>query len=285
MDILINVVLPLSLAIIMFSLGLGLTFADFTRVLTRPKAFALGAVAQIAVLPLAAFVVIQIFGLSGELAVGFMLLSICPGGVTSNMISKLAKGDVALSVTLTAVVSLLSLLTVPALAAWSLHHFMGDLAPAISVRELTIAVFLITTVPVLLGLVIRQFVPSVTNKIEPLLSRVAAVLFGIIVVAALAGNWSIFTENLVTLGPALILLNVSLLLLGFGLASGLGMTWGERKTISLEVGIQNATLGIALAALISGTTQGFSTVALPSAVYGITMYLRALPFVAWFRTR
>ncbi|MEP6018078.1 MAG: bile acid:sodium symporter family protein [Paracoccaceae bacterium] len=285
MDILINVVLPLSLAIIMFSLGLGLTFADFTRVLTRPKAFTLGAVAQIAVLPLAAFIVIQVFGLGGEIAVGFMLLSICPGGVTSNMISKLAKGDVALSVTLTAIVSLLSLLTVPALAAWSLHHFMGDLAPPISVRELTIAVFLITTVPVLLGLLIRQLVPSIADKIEPLLSRVAAVLFGIIIVAAVAGNWTIFTENLITLGPALILLNVSLLLLGFALASGLGLTWGERKTISLEVGIQNATLGIALAALISGTTQGFSTVALPSAVYGITMYLCALPFVAWFRTR
>ncbi|MEP6068527.1 MAG: bile acid:sodium symporter family protein [Paracoccaceae bacterium] len=285
MDILINVVLPLSLAFIMFSLALGLTFADFTRVLTRPKAFALGAVAQLVVLPLVAFAVIQVFGLSGAIAVGFMVLSICPGGVTSNMVSKLAKGDVALSVTLTAVVSLLSLLTVPALTTWSLHHFMGDLAPPINVRDLTVAVFLITTVPVLLGLLTRQIGPSFADKIDPLLSRVAAILFGIIVVAALAGNWTIFTENLITLGPALIVLNVSLLLLGLGLATGIGLTWAERKTISLEVGIQNATLGIALAALISGTTQGFSTLALPSAVYGITMYVCALPFVAWFRTR
>ena len=285
MDLLINVVLPLSLAIIMFSLGLGLTLADFQRVLTRPKAFALGAAAQIVALPMAAFVVIQLFGLSAEIAVGFMLLSICPGGVTSNMISKLANGDVALSVTLTAVVSLLSLLTVPALAAWSVNHFMGDTAPEISVRELTIAVFLITTVPVLLGLMLRQFGPSIAHKIEPFLSRFSAVLFAIIVVAALAGNWTIFTENLSALGPALILLNISLLVLGMALASALGLTWGERKTISLEVGIQNATLGIALAALISGTSQGFSTIALPSAVYGITMYFCALPFVAWFRTR
>ena len=124
MGILINVVLPLGLALIMFSLGLGLTFDDFARVGRRPKAFLTGAVGQIIIVPLIAFMLVGLFGLTLELAVGFMILSFCPGGVTSNMISKIAKGDVALSVSLTAVVSLLSMVTVPLLVAWSIIHFM-----------------------------------------------------------------------------------------------------------------------------------------------------------------
>ncbi len=285
MDLLINVVLPLSLAIIMFSLGLGLRLTDFLRVLTSPKAFALGAISQIILLPVAAYLTIQAFGLSGELAVGVMLLSVCPGGVTSNMITKLGKGDVALSVTLTAVISLLSLLTVPVLAAWSYTHFMGADSGAVSVGELTIAVFLITTVPVLLGAALRQFKAAWALRTEPALSRLAAGLFIVIVIAAVVGNWTTFSENLALLGPALIALNVGLLLVGLALASAFKLPFAQCKTISLEVGVQNATLGIALAGLISGTAEGFGTIALPSAVYGITMYLCALPFVVWFRSR
>ena len=286
MDILINVVLPISLAIIMLSLGIGLTTADFARVAKQPKAFGIGAVCQIVMVPLAAYGVTQVFGLPAELAVGVMLLALCPGGVTSNMISKLAKGDVALSVSLTAVVSLLSIFTVPVLAAWSVFMFMGEEGPAVSVAALALAMFLISTLPVLIGVVIRHLAPGFAIRIEPTLSLLATVLFVIIVVAALAGNWQLFVENLTTLGPALISMNVVLMALGFGLAVGLGLATFSAKTVSIETGIQNATLGITLAGIISGQTEGgFSTMALPSAVYGITMYLVALPFVAWFRGR
>ncbi len=283
MEILINVVLPLSLAIIMLSLGLGLTFGDFRRVLNKPLALAIGAFAQLILLPLTAFVVIAAFEIEGEIAVGFMLLSFCPGGVTSNMITKLAKGDVALSVSLTAVISLLSLITVPVLAATAVAHFLGAQAPDITVTELAIAVFLITTLPVVIGVSIRRFAKHIAAKIEPALSVLSTVLFAVIVLAALASSWTLFMDNLATLGPALITMNLSLMLLGLGFALIAGLAWQEIKTISIETGVQNATLGIALAAIISGQTEGFSTMALPSAVYGILMYLIAMPFVAWFR--
>ncbi|UWR12514.1 bile acid:sodium symporter family protein [Sulfitobacter mediterraneus] len=284
MDILINVVLPLSLAIIMLSLGVGLSIADFARVAQRPKAFSIGAISQVVMLPLIAYACVRAFGLGGELAVGVMLLSLCPGGVTSNMVSKLARGDVALSVSLTAVVSLLAILTVPVLAAWAVQHFMGDAAPDVSVTSLAFAMFLITTLPVAIGVAIRHFAAAFADRIDSGLSLLATVLFVLIVVAALAGNWALFVENLPRLGPALITLNVVLMALGLALAALAGLAWQARKTISIETGIQNATLGITLAAIISGQSEGFSTMALPSAVYGITMYLVALPFVAWFRS-
>ncbi|MEM8655618.1 MAG: bile acid:sodium symporter family protein [Pseudomonadota bacterium] len=285
MDILVNVVLPLSLAIIMLSLGIGLTFADFARVLRTPKAFAIGAIAQVMLLPIVTYAVVRLFGLPPEIAVGFMLLSFCPGGVTSNMIARLSKGDVALSVSLTAVISLLSILTVPALAAWSVVHFMGDAAPNVSVTGLAISVFVIVTLPVLFGVLIRRYAPGFAINVEPFFSRLATLLFVIIVVAALAANWDIFIDNLGTLGPALILLNVALLVIGLALARLAALPWDQTKTISVETGIQNATLGITLAALISGQADGFSAMALPSGVYGILMYLVAAPFVAWFRSR
>ncbi|KIC46958.1 MAG: bile acid:sodium symporter family protein [Ruegeria sp.] len=285
MDLLINVGLPLSLAIIMLSLGVGLEVADFRRVLGRKYPFAIGALCQVVLLPVAAFATVKLFGLPPEIAVGFMLLSFCPGGVTSNILSKLAKGDVALSVSLTAVISLLSVLTVPILAAWSVAHFMGENAPEVSISGLAIAMFLITTLPVAIGVTIRSFATGFANRIDVPLSRLATVLFVLIVIAALAGNWSIFVDNLGIMGAGLITLNVALLLIGLGLARAAKLSWTESKTISIETGIQNGTMGITLAALITGTESGFSPLALPSAVYGIMMYVVAIPFLIWFRNR
>jgi BASS family bile acid:Na+ symporter len=214
-----------------------------------------------------------------------MLLAVCPGGVTSNMLSKLSRGDVALSVSLTAVISLLSILTVPILAAWSVVHFMGQDAPEVSVAGLSLAVFLITTLPVALGVTIRHLAPTFADRIEPTLSGFATGLFVLIVIAALASNWALFVENLPRLGPALITLNAGLMLLGLAAARLAGLGWRDAKTISVEAGIQNATLAIALGTIITGQADGFTAMELPPAVYGITMYLVALPFVLWFRSR
>lgn len=283
MDILINVVLPLSLAVIMFSLGIGLTVQDFTRVAQQRRAFAVGALAQVVLVPVIAYLVVILFGFSGELAVGIMLLAFCPGGVTSNMLSRLSLGDVALSVSLTAVISLVSILTVPALAAWSVVHFMGQDAPDVSVAGLSLAVFLITTLPVALGVALRHRAPDRADRIEPALSVLATVLFALIVLAALASNWGLFVENLPVLGPALVLLTAALIALGLAVSAAAGLGWKDRKTIAVEAGIQNATLAIALGTLITGQAEGFSAMELPPAVYGITMYLVALPFVLYFR--
>ncbi|WP_424831166.1 bile acid:sodium symporter family protein [Ruegeria sp.] len=285
MDLLINVGLPLSLAIIMLSLGLGLEVADFRRVFTRRHAFAIGALSQVVLLPIAAFLIVNLFSLAPEIAVGVMLLSFCPGGVTTNILSKLAKGDVALSVSLTAVISLLSIVTVPFLAAWSINYFMGSEAPDVSIAGLAIALFLITTLPVAIGVSLRHFARGFAERLDGPLSKAAVVLFVLIVIAALAGNWQFFVDNFASMGAALVTMIIALLLIGLGLARAAGLSPEEARAISIETGIQNSTLGITLAALITGTTTGFSPLAVPAAVYGITMYIVVAPFILWFRSR
>ncbi len=285
MDILIEVALPLSLAIIMLSLGLGLGFEDFARVARRSRAFLIGALAQIIILPVIAFCALQLVALPPELAVGVMLLSFCPGGVTSNILSKLAKGDVALSVSLTAVISLLSILTVPLLTAWAVTHFMAADAPDVNITSLAIAMFLITTLPVLIGVLVRQTAPRFATRIEPGFARLATGLFVLLVVAALATNWQLFMDNFAVLGGILVGLNILLLAVGYGISATAGLTPKERKTVAIEAGIQNSALGITLGGLVAVSTDGFSAFALPAGVYGITMYAVALPFILWARGR
>ncbi len=285
MDILVNVVLPLSLAIIMFSLGIGLTLADFKRVAERGWVFAIGATCQLVLLPVMAYLIIMAFGLSGAIAAGVMLIALCPGGVTSNVVSRLAGGDVALSVSLTALMSLASILTVPIMISWAVVHFMGEAAPDVSVTSLALAMFLLTMLPVILGMVLRHFATPLADRLEPTLIKIASVLFVLIILAAIASNWGLLTENAGTLAPALLTLNLSTMIGGLLIATALGLTWRERKTISIEVGIQNGSLGITLAPLIVGATNGIPTIGLPSAMYGVIMYVTAIPFVLWLRSR
>ena len=283
MDVLISVVLPLGLAFIMFTLGVGLTPADFARVGQRPLAFFIGALNQSILLPLVTFICVLAFGIRAEMAVGFMILAACPGGVTSNVISKLAKGDVALSVSLTAVISLASVVTVPLILGLSMGYFMGDAAPEIDITKTAVTMFALTVVPVTLGLGARAVAPAARTRAEPKLSAVATILFAVIVLAALAANWALFVENIVVIGPALLVLLAALTTIGFVVPRLLGRSVTEAKTISVETGVQNSTLGIAVAAIIVGGEGGFTAYALPSAVYGILMYLIILPVVLKYR--
>ena len=266
----------------MFSLGVGLQIADFKRVLQRPVAFLVGALNQVILLPIVTFVVVLLFGISGEMAVGFMILSACPGGVTSNIISRFAKADIALSVTLTAVISLTSVITVPLILGLSFAYFMDQSADDINITATAITMFALTAVPVALGLALRAWKPVPMERADPILARVAGVLFAVVVVGALAANWQLFVDNLQLLGPALIVLLVVLSSIGFVVPRLLGRTVQEAKTISIETGIQNSTLGITIAALIVGA-GGFTAFSLPAAVYGILMYLIIIPVVFWFR--
>lgn len=283
MDVLISVVLPLGLAFIMFTLGVGLTPADFARVGQRPLAFFIGALNQSILLPLVTFLCVLAFGIRAEMAVGFMILAACPGGVTSNVISKLAKGDVALSVSLTAVISLASVVTVPLILGLSMGYFMGDAAPEIDITKTAVTMFALTVVPVTLGLGARAMAPAAMTRAEPKLSAVATILFAVIVLAALAANWALFVENIVVIGPALLVLLAALTTIGFVVPRLLGRSVTDAKTISVETGVQNSTLGIAVAAIIVGSEGGFTAYALPSAVYGILMYLIILPVVLKYR--
>ena len=283
MDTLITVFLPLALAVIMFSLGLGLTVADFVRVVTQPRAYALGAVSQLVVIPLVAYALAVAFRLSPELAVGMMILSLSPGGVTSNLLTKLAKGDVALAVSLTGTTSLIAVVTMPLLAAFFADHFMGADAPPINITSLGFTMFLITALPVLLGLLLRRHATDLAVAIEKPLEKVAVALFVVVVLGALASNWRLFVDNLLLLGPSLVLLNI--ILLGFGLAAGklFGLKGAEATAISIETGVHNATVGITVGTLIAEAASGLPPFSLPSGVYGITMYLVTIPFVLWRR--
>ncbi|MEM7270792.1 MAG: bile acid:sodium symporter family protein [Pseudomonadota bacterium] len=279
MGVLLEVVLPLSLAFIMFSLGVSLTLADFARVVKTPLAVTLGGVAQIILLPVIAFILLMIFPLPPELALGVMILSFCPGGVTSNILTRLSGGTLALSITLTAVFSLLAVITVPLLVAWSAGYFMGVEAPEVDVTALGIAMFLITAVPVGIGVALRHFAPETAIGIDAWAAKVATGLFIIIVIGALASNWGVFVDNIGVVGPVLIVLNVVMLAVGFFLAKMAGLDHSDSVAISLEAGVQNATLGITVGGLIAGVAEGIPALAMPSGVYGITMYFVTLPFI------
>lgn len=285
MDSLITVFLPLALAIIMFSLGLGLTLDDFRRVATRPRAFGLGAFTQLVMIPTVAYMLVLLFRLPPELAVGVMILALCPGGVTANLLTKLAGGEVALSISLTGIISLVAVFTVPILTAFFAGHFMGVDAPPVDVTALGVSMFLITLVPVGIGLTLRSLAPAIAIRMDAIVSRIAVVLFVVVVLGALAANWRLFVENFALLAPALVILNVILLLAGVFLARAFGLSNAEGKAISLETGVQNATLGITVGSLIVESVGGLPPFSLPSAVYGITMYLVSIPFVFWLRGR
>ncbi|KJS12262.1 MAG: bile acid:sodium symporter [Hoeflea sp. BRH_c9] len=283
MGTLVGVVLPLGLAFIMFSLGLGLTAADFLRMATRPYAFVIGALNQVVLLPIVTFLLVLAFGLGPELAMGFMILAFCPGGVTSNILTRLAKGDVALSVSLTAVISLASMITVPPLLALSISYFSGAEAEPVSIGGIAVQLFLLTTVPIGIGLALRHFAPALTARIAPVVAQLANGLFVVIVGLALLVNWDVFIANLPVLAPTILVLIVLLLALGYFVARVAGLSTAEVKTISIETGIQNSTLGITVAAILTGYEAGFSAYALPAAVYGILMYLVSGPVIWVYR--
>lgn len=285
--ILLKVVLPLSLAFIMLTLGLGLRIADFGRVIKMPKAFFLGLVNQMVLLPLVAFGIAVAAGLPELLAVGFMILALSPGGVTTNVLTKLAKGNTALSISLTAVVTLLSVATVPFWVGWSVDYFMAESAPSIDTMALSQKMVLLTLVPVLLGMFFNRVAPRAVSIMTPWLSKLAVGLFAAIVLLAILANKGPLLENLSTLGPAVVGLMVSMLLIGIITGKSARLSFSDQTTVAIETGIQNGTLGIAVAALVAsqllGQVEGMSMFALPSAVYGSVMYLIGVPFVLWRR--
>ena len=258
----IDIALPLSLVFIMFSLGLGLTFEDFKNVFRQPKAFALGLLNQMVLLPLVAFGIISMLGLKGPMAVGLMILSACPGGVTSNIVTKMAKGDTALSISYTAVVSVVSVLTLPLIAAFSLNHFMGAAAPDMNILMLGFQMFLITVIPVGIGLWVHAKGQKFTKKFEPIASKISSGLFAVIVVAALASEWDAFVENVQVLGPAIVILIIVMLLLGYFSSKLFKMKEEQAVSVAVATGIQNATLGIALGNIILPAAEALPIIGL-----------------------
>ena len=278
----VEVFLPLSLVFIMFTLGLGLTVDDFKNIYRYPKAFAVGIVNQMILLPIVAFIILSFIKLPGQLAVGMMILACCPGGVTSNMITKLAKGDTALSISFTAVVSILSVVTLPLIVGASMNYFLGSESPDINIISLGLAMFFITTVPVSAGLYTRTRFEDKVSSFNQIANKVSTFLFVVIVFGALASEWNTFLDNIKTLGPAIITLLMVMLVLGYGSPRLFKISPKMAITVAIESGIQNATVGITIGSMLLKQEGSLSVYSLPSGVYGIVMYFVCLPFVYWF---
>ncbi len=278
----IDIFLPLSLTFIMFTLGIGLTIQDFKNIIEQPKALFVGITNQMLLLPIIAFTILSIIKMSPEMAVGIMILACCPGGVTSNMLTKLAKGDTALSISYTALVSLVSVFTLPLIVGFSMQYFMGSDAPSINIISLGVTMFFITTVPVSIGIYINSRFHQFVFLFIPTANRISTILFVIIVIGALASEWETFIHNLNLLGPAISLLILLMLLIGFCSASWFKLSKRKSITIAIESAIQNATVGITIGNLILNQESGLSILSLPSGVYGILMYLVCLPILFLF---
>tara|TARA_B110000008_G_scaffold270328_1_gene300468 strand:- start:135 stop:1001 length:867 start_codon:yes stop_codon:yes gene_type:complete len=277
----IDIFLPLSLVFIMFTLGLGLTLDDFSNVAREPKAFGVGIFNQMICLPIVAFGVVLLSGLSKEMAVGMMILASCPGGVTSNIITKLAKGDTALSISFTAVISILSVISLPIITGFSMKYFMGADAPPLNILSLGLTMFFITAIPVGIGLFIRFKYKNFAKLFEPIGTKITTFLFVIIVFSALASEWDLLLNNILVLGPSICILIFVMLTIGYQSSKLFKMDEEKSIAISIESGIQNATVGITIGNLIIYSEGGISLFSLPSGLYGILMYLVCMPFIYW----
>ena len=278
----IDVFLPLSLVFIMFTLGLELTLDDFTNLIHRPKAFFVGIMNQMILLPTVAFFSISLMGITKELAVGMMILASCPGGVTSNIITKLAKGDTALSISYTAVVSIITIVTLPLITGFSMKYFMGADAPPLNLISLGLTMFLITAIPVGIGMAVRSRFRIITDSFESTATKISTVLFIIIIIGALLSEWNTFINNLSTLGAGMILLMVIMITIGYNSSKWFRMKNQQAITVAIESGIQNGTVGITIGNIILNPDTGLSILSIPSGVYSILMYFICLPFIFWY---
>lgn len=278
----IDIFLPLSLVFIMFTLGLGLTSSDFINLIKKPKSFFVGITNQMVMLPMIAFTIISLAGITKEIAVGMMILASCPGGVTSNMITKLAKGDTALSISYTAVISILTIFTLPLITGLSMNHFMGAEAPPLNLLSLGLTMFCITAVPVGIGMVVRSKNTPYADMFEVTATKISTLLFVIIILGALASEWDTFTNNFLQLGPAIVLLIIAMLAIAYTSSTWFKMSKNQSITVAIESGIQNGTVGITVGNLIINPESGLSILSIPSGVYSILMYFICLPFVFWY---
>ena len=266
---------PVCLAIIMFGLGLGLTVADFKRVITIPRDFIVGFFGQVIILPIIAFILIHIISMPPEIALGVMVIAAAPGGVTSNILTKFANGDVALSVTLTAVVSLISVITVP-LIVYNSASFLGfEITKEISMINIAVKMFFVVTVPVIFGMIVRSFMTDFIVSKTLLIQRLSVILFLVVFISIWVEEWDRIISFITRAGLVAFILNITMIFIGCFMAKYLASGLGQRKCISLECGLQNGTLAVFVA------TQLFDDIVfmVPTAAYALIMFVTSIIFV------
>ena len=271
---------PIALALIMLTLGLGLTGQDFLRVIKQPKDFIIGLICQLILLPIIAFILIKIFNTPIELALGVMIIAAAPGGVTSNVLTKFANGDVALSVSLTAVISLISIISVPFIIFKSADLLqITNISKEISIIGISMKMFLVVTLPVLLGMLIRKFATYFIDSKRQLIQRISIILFAFVFAAIWIEEWENIISYIVQAGTITLTLNVVMMMIAYYLAKFLASGVAQRKCISLECGLQNGTLAVFVASQLFNDI----TFLIPTAAYALIMFLTSLIFVFFVR--
>jgi len=280
-DLLKQLALPLALFAVLFGMGLSLVPADFRRVILSPKAKIVGLTCQLVMLPLIAFALALAFRLPGELAVGLMILAACPGGSTSNVITHLAKGDTALSVTLTAISSMVCVFTIPWIVAFSMDWFLGSgAAVQLPFWQTLGQLTLVTIVPIVCGMGVRSAFPLLAQRLERPAAIFSLVFLALIIAAAVLREKDL-AHQFATAGPAAITLNLAAMILGFGAGWAAGLPRAQKVTIAVETGIQNGTLALAITL---GLLENAS-IAMPSVVYSLFMFLSGGLMIWWFGRR
>ena len=270
---------PICLAIIMFGLGLGLTTQDFLRVVKNPKDFLIGFLSQVILLPIVAIILISLISLPVEIAMGVMVIAAAPGGVTSNILTKFADGDVALSVTLTAVVSLLSIIIVPLIVFNSANYLGIEIVKEISMLNIALKMFFVVTVPVLFGMIVRSLMTDFIISKTLLVQRLSVILFLIVFISIWIEEWDRIISFITRAGLISLLLNLTMIFLGYYIAKMFASGIPQRKCISLECGLQNGTLAVFVA------TQLFDDIVfmVPTAAYALIMFVTSIIFVLFVR--
>ena len=272
--------LPLALAIVMLGMGLSLVPEDFKRITRDPKAVVVGTVCQVLLLPLIGTLITLVVPMQPEIAVGLLVLAVCPGGPSSNLFTYLAKGDVALSVTLTAVSSIVTVFTIPLFTNLVLQHFLGESAAiALPIGTTTLQIFLITLLPTVIGVAIRNQFPGTARRLERQMSRLAAGLLALVIVLLLVKEGSKLPGFLVQVGVGVLLLNLVAMLTGFLAGKVFRLPLAQQICIAIEVGIQNGTLAIAITAGLLNNPD----MAMPAAIYSLLMYITGFGAILYGR--
>ena len=267
---------PLILAFIMFSLGIGLSLGNFKRVIVQPKDFIIGAISQVIILPIIALILIFLFPIPVELKVGLILLASAPGGVTTNVITKFAKGDVALSISLTAVISLLCFLTIPFIFSLTYPIITGQNLPFdYSIGSIIVQIFLITTVPVILGMIFKAIFPNFFSRTENFFVKFSFFLFVFVLFMAIYQELPNIVEYFAASGLITLALNVIILIVAYFLCNIFSINPPQKKTILIETGLQNGTLAIVVTSLIFSD----SIYLVPIATYALIMYAVILLYI------
>ena len=280
MNFVTDVILPLALAFIMFTLGLGLSISDFSNVFRKPKNFLIGLISQLIFLPIVGLILVIIWPLPVEIAIGVMLIAAAPGGVTSNILTFFARGDVALSVSLTAVMSLLSAVSVPIVLAISIGLIGSSSLPeSISLTGIALSMFLIVTLPVLLGMGVRSFLNSLTLKIEKSARFISTLLFVLVLLGAILAERENVVSYFAQTGLVVLALNILMMLIAFYWSGIFGTGISQKKAIAIECGLQNGTLAI----FVGTTVFGGGLYIIPAATYSLIMYLTSLLFIYFIK--